>query len=80
MPKRYCHNEIETKKLELSCDYIYFPDTTEVLCEDGVNIDNYYYSHKICLNRCDINEAIIKGDFTDKTCIIKTKNKVCEVR
>jgi len=77
MPKQVCHNEFETKKIELmgTINYIGLHDCyynfneVEIICEDGIDITIY---GGMMARVCNSNEE-------NKICLIKTKKEVCEI-
>lgn len=76
MPKRYCHTEISVEKIETSIfsdvPYRDFPYDSEIICEDkNVVVDKY-----------DALKVQKIWDYNDykSICLVKTYEKVCEIK
>ncbi|MCK5023483.1 MAG: hypothetical protein KAS04_04895 [Candidatus Aenigmarchaeota archaeon] len=75
MPKRVCHTETKTEAFTIKSVFDpirTFPFNTEILCEDGVRVVEYDA----------LGKKVIYGYSNEvgKTCIVKTKKEVCEIK
>ncbi len=73
MPKKYCNTEEKVEKWIID-DQRHFDNEEEIMCEEGVTIHNYEY-----INRRAIY-SMLDGNVLGKMCLIKTKEKTCEIR
>jgi len=72
IPRRVCHTEEKIEFFEVSDDITEFPFSTEIICEEGVEVNEYR----------GIGEKVIYGyyDKVGKNCMKKTKEEICEIK
>jgi len=72
IPRRVCHTEEKIEFFEVSDTIIEFPFSTEIICEEGVDIVEYDI----------LDQKTIYGFSYEvgKKCMKKTKEEICEIK
>ncbi len=73
IPKKVCHTELTSEVwiIDFRREFSY---DTEILCEEGVTINEFKILRIKSIN------ALSDGDVRGKTCIIKTPRELCEIK
>jgi hypothetical protein len=83
IPHKICHTEVTNVKYTYGLNGTgcwEFPENTQFLCEDGFNVHRYgmFVNMLICPGNELINDWVFYQ--TKKTCLIKIKTNVCEIK
>lgn len=78
VPRRICTFEESTEKWIVD-SVRDFPLDSEIMCEDGVEIEKYLSLNEKTIYDC-LSLVNNKCSGFGKTCLIKTKKKICEIR
>lgn len=86
MPKEVCHNEYKVERIRYDGSFVIdsfireYPIDSEIICEEGVFVHTYKHSGKKVISFCLELTEDKKCSGLDKTCLIKTKTEVCEIK